>query len=196
MQSFESDLKSRVQCGKAAGKANQILGLININFINKNNIIILKLYKFLVRPRLDYCIQVWNPHLCKEITQLEAVQKRATKMISKFKDLSYIERLKETHLTTLQTRRIRADAIQVFKIIIGQDAINFKNFFVLNNNNNRGHTFKLLKLRFNKDIGKFNFRNRVCNFWNSLPDTVIDSSSLNIFKNKIDEYLRIVKGLR
>ena len=47
---------------------------------------------------------------------LERIQRRATKMIPKLRDLSYEERLKECSLTTLETRRLRGDKIEVFKI--------------------------------------------------------------------------------
>ena len=50
----------------AASKANQILGMIkrNINWKDKNSII--KLYKALVRPKLEYCEQAWCPQLKKD----------------------------------------------------------------------------------------------------------------------------------
>ena len=50
---------------------------------------------------------------------LESIQKRATKMIPELRDLSYEERLKECGLTTLQTRRLRGDQTEVFKIFNG-----------------------------------------------------------------------------
>src|SRR6218665_2486928 len=41
---------------------------------------VLRLYKSLVRPQLEYCIQVWNPHLKQDMEKLDKVQRRDTKM--------------------------------------------------------------------------------------------------------------------
>ena len=49
---------------------------------------------------------------------------------------------------------------------------------------------KLYKKRFRTDTGKFNFANRVVDEWNALPSAVVESSSVNIFKNRLDCYLR------
>ena len=51
------------QCSAAAKKANQILGMIRRNIKYKKKEIIVKLYKALVRPRLEYCVQAWSPYL-------------------------------------------------------------------------------------------------------------------------------------
>ena len=44
-------------------------------------------------------------------------------MIPELRDLSYEERLKEYGLTTLETRELRGDQIEVFKILNGYDNI-------------------------------------------------------------------------
>ena len=51
----------------------------------------------------------------KVIDMLERVQRRATKMIQKLRNISYEMRLNECSLTTLETRRLR-DQIEVFKL--------------------------------------------------------------------------------
>jgi len=54
----------------------------------------------------------------------------------------------------------------------------------------RGHSLKLYKRRFNLDMGKFAFSNRVCDNWNCLPEHIVTSRSLNMFKNELDRHLR------
>ena len=38
------------------------------------------------------------------------------------------------------------------------------------------------------DLRKYNFYNRVINVWNSLPDDIVLSNSVNEFKNKLDNF--------
>ena len=59
---IQQNLKVDLQCASAVKKANQILGMISRTFANKSKDIIVPLYKSLVRPHLEYCIQTWNPH--------------------------------------------------------------------------------------------------------------------------------------
>ena len=59
---------------------------------------------------------------------LERIQMRATKIIPELTDLSYEERLKECGLTTLETRQLRGDQIEVFKILNGYENID-RNIF-------------------------------------------------------------------
>ena len=64
----------------------------------------------------------------KDIGMLERVQKRANKMIQKLRNISYEMRLKECGLITLETRRLRGDQIEVFKILNGYENID-RNIF-------------------------------------------------------------------
>ena len=67
--------KTSEQCTMAANKANQILGMIKRNIKWKDKYIITKLYKTLVRPKLEFCVQAWCPELKKDQEVLERVQR-------------------------------------------------------------------------------------------------------------------------
>ena len=56
------DLKWDKQCVAVVKKTNKLLRMIKRNFIDRSIATILALYKSLIRPHLEYCIQVWNPH--------------------------------------------------------------------------------------------------------------------------------------
>ncbi len=88
-----SSLKFSQQCKDAAGKANRMLGFINRKFSFNNKAVILPLYISLVRPHQQYAVQFWSPHHSQDIAKLEAVQRRATKMIMSLRNKSYEERL-------------------------------------------------------------------------------------------------------
>ena len=68
---------------------------------------------------MEYAIQAWNPFVRKDINLLGNVQRRATKLVKDCKDLSYHNRLNYLGLTSLETRRLRGDMIETFKIISG-----------------------------------------------------------------------------
>ena len=55
-----------IQCVAVVKNANQSLGMIKRNFIDRFKATILAPYKSLIRPHLEYCIQVWNPHSAKD----------------------------------------------------------------------------------------------------------------------------------
>ena len=44
--------------------------------------VILALYSALVRPHVEYCIQLWSPHYRRDMDLLECVQRSTTKMIT------------------------------------------------------------------------------------------------------------------
>ena len=188
---ISADMKVSEQCGIAASKGNQILGLIRRNITYKGKKLIIPLYKAIVRPHLEYCIQAWRPYRKKDIDTLERIQRRATKMIPELRDLSYEERLKECGLTTLETRRLRGDQIEVFKILNGYENIDRNMFFSLKKDSRtRGHEVKLVKDQCRLDIRKHSFSQRTINEWNKLSTDCVTASSVNMFKNKVDTYLR------
>ena len=50
-----------------ASKSKQILGLIRRNITYKEKQLIIPVYKGIVRPHLEYCIQAWRPYRKNDI---------------------------------------------------------------------------------------------------------------------------------
>ncbi|MCQ7016906.1 hypothetical protein [Clostridioides difficile] len=127
----------------------------------------------------------------KDIDMLERVQRRATKMIPGLRSLPYEERLKHLKLPSLAFRRLRGELIETFKILKGFDDVRIENLFSLSEDNvTRNNGLKLVGKRFNTNISKNYYTNKVINSWNSLPAEVVAADSINSFKNRLDKHLK------
>ena len=68
--------------------------------------VILPLCSVLVRPHLEYCIQMGSPQCRRDMDLLECMQRRATKMIYGMELFSYVNGLRELGLFNLEKRRL------------------------------------------------------------------------------------------
>ena len=170
-------------------KAYSILGIIKRNFKHMDSYTFTKLYKTMVRSHLEYAESVWAPNGKGKIDDLEKVQKRATKMIRHCQKMPYRDRLEHLKLPTLTYRRIRGDMVEVFKILTNKYDKNVTPHLGLSNcTYTRGNTLKLATVRPNLDIRKYSFSVRIVSIWNTLPDSVIASDTINKFKNALDKH--------
>lgn len=185
---ISQDMKLARQCTLAAGKANKMLGIIKRTVVSRDKKMIINLYKVLVRPHLEYCVQAWNPYMQGDIKMLERVQRRATKLIKDFGNLDYRERLKRCNLTSLEERRCRGDLIEVFKLMKSKDPELASKFFILPVKEGlRGHRYKIQKRSVNNTVFSNFFCNRAVTPWNNLKDEIVAAKSVNSFKNFLDE---------
>ena len=189
---IDSSLQPSKQCVEAAKRGNRILGMIKRNFSFLKQDIVVRLYKQLVRPHLEYAVQAWNPYFSKDKDVLEKVQRRATRLISSLKGVPYNSRLRLLNLTSLELRRLRGDLIQVYKIVHGFVNLSFSDFFRFANSKiTRGHCLKLQKVQSRINIRSNFFSQRVVNEWNGLPEDVVIVGSVNGFKNALDKYFKL-----
>jgi len=92
-----------------------MLGMIKRTINYKKPEIMVRLYKTLVRPYLEYCVSVCSPHYTKDKELLDRVRHRFSRMIKEVCYKDYLDRLKELNLWTLEETRNRADLIELFK---------------------------------------------------------------------------------
>src|SRR5215469_955813 len=189
----DKTLKFLKQCAEAVKKAKKMLGYIARNFEYKSKNVILPLCKSLVRPHLEYAVQLWSPYHVKDIGKIERVQRRATKMIPELRGKPYAQRLKDLDIHSLETRRLRGRLIEVFKILNKFDNVDYKKYFRYDNNNITRSNGQ--KLRSNRrpvtEVAKNFFTNEVVGKWNDLPREVVNSTSIDSFKKNLDQHLRM-----
>jgi len=146
----------------AYSTASRVLGMISrtISYISRE--VMLRLYKSLVRPHVEFCVSAWSPYYNKDKQLLERVQDRFI-IILGLKQLPYHKRLEALELWSLEERRNRTDLLEVFRIYKGWSTISFDSMFT---HRTKGHSAKILKNRCCLELRRHFFA-RVVDRWNS-----------------------------
>ena len=151
----------------------------------------MRIYKMLVRPHLEYCVQLWNPAAeygnWSLIMRIEGVQRRFTRMIEGVGLLPYSERLQILELTTLAERRSRGDLIEVYKASQGLTVLANSGVFNFSRSGlnlickpGKSKSAKINRVRRNF------INDRVMLAWNKIPIEVKTAPSLNSFKAQLE----------
>ena len=136
--------KSSPTLTKKANKANGMIAVIKKSFTKVMKQVFLNIYKCLIRPHLEFANLIWHPRLTKHQKILENVKRRATRLVSGIKNLSYYERLKELNLSSLEYRRRRGTMIEMYKICYGfYDRNPTAGLFERNDRDSRGNACKV-----------------------------------------------------
>ena len=188
----DKKLRLRDHADIAVAKANKILGLIPRSYEYLDVVSLKSLYTSLVRPHLEYGHTVWPLNYKTDLTLVENVQHRETRLVPALKDLEYTDRLKQLDLPSMAYRRCRGDMIEEYKYLHGQYNVDVS-FLPRTKNSNQGHSLKLQKQSSQLKVQNDFFSLRVVDLWNSLPESMVSAPILNSFKNRLDKFWKEYK---
>ena len=200
---ISENLKPSLQCAKAAQKANAVLGQLSRGVSYRDKDCFMSLYITYVRPHLEYAVAAWSPWNQGDKEVLESVQRRAVRMVTNLRGKTYNQRLKELDMITLEERRERGDLIQAYKVLTGKEMVTYQTWFQMNTEEvdrrqtrDSGGVLSVQRKEGRLELRKNFWSVRVANKWNLLPDMVKLATTVDSFKNGLDNWTEREKKRR
>ena len=153
------------------------------------------IYTTLVRPKLEYGNEAWEPHFKKDISFLERVQRKAGRFcLNNYQPTASVTgMLSDLGWSSLETWRTIARLNLMYKICHGIVDIGQNSYLRPHTNcdakTRSSHDYKFLNVNATKDVYFYSFFPRTLRMWNKLPKDIVESNSLETFKTKISKYL-------
>ena len=187
---FSDDTKWEEHINRMVKKANSTLGFLRRNLRRCPEKLKEIAYVSLVRSILEYASPVWDPHLLKDIRKIEAIQRRAARFVSA--DFNYgssvTAMLKRLGWASLQLRRKQARLVTLYKILQGSTIHPAADLLKPASTRTRSHhDQKLCHLTSNTTPYKQSFLPRTVPDWNILPQHVVSSKTVEIFRSRLSE---------
>jgi hypothetical protein len=183
-----SDLGWGPHINKIASKSNRTLGFLKRNLRVGPQKVKTVAYQAMVRPSLEYCSTVWDPHHQKRIHQIEMVQRRAARYVTRryHNTSSVTSMLGDLGWETLETRRAKCRLCFMYKMVHGLVAIPATNYFTpVSGRTRRNHNVTFFQPHATRDYYKYTFFIWTIPLWNAMPAAVIETPSIEAFKRHL-----------
>ena len=186
---ISDDLKWHKQVCSMAKKANSTLHLVGRNLHNCPKSTKTMAYTSLVRPKMEYCSTVWDPHTKKDIDELEKVNRRAARVVNKKsyweRDVSPTELLQDLGWGTLAERRKEQRLTMMYKIKNNLVAVPSTQLVAPVRDLKGDHSKKFLEKGSTCNAVKYSFYYRTIREWNQLSEDAVSATTLEAFKKNI-----------
>ena len=182
------DMDWDIHIARTVSKANSMLGFIRRNLRSAKVETKTNAYKTIVRPHLEYCCTVWDPHHQDNIQKVEMVQRRAARYVSnRYHNTSSVtSMLDDLGWETLQSRRTKARLKMFFKIENHLVDLKMEDFAERGSSTTRAnHSRKYIQMSCKKQYFQNSFFPLTVANWNALPAIVAEAPSLVSFKREL-----------
>ena len=185
---IQSDHKWYTHVLNIVNKANSTLGFIrrnlNINSTSLNE----QAYKSLVRPSLEYASVVWDPYLAEDINTIEKVQRRAARYVTNRhrNTSSFGDMINHLNWRPLTDRWTDARLTLMYKITNNLVATPKSDRLLppaRQTRNMHSRSYQLPSCR--TQIRQSSFFPKTIKNWNNLPESAVESKSIDEFKAAI-----------
>ena len=185
-----SDLSTTAHTEKARKSALRVLWLLKRSLASWSATLFRTAYTTLIRPVMEYGAPAFFPLSKGETLRLEYVQRLGTRLIPSFRQLEFPDRYKRLNLFSLEYRRVRADLILLFRVIVRQDYPDLQHLVPRSPTpHTRGHQYKLEVQRSDNVAHDVRWSRRHISTWNCLPPSVVSAPSVAAFKSSLDAHL-------
>ena len=187
---MDNKLRFHSHVNLIVGKAGGLMNALFRTTVCRSVEFMTSLFVSNIRPLMDYCSPVWNVGFLMDVRKLESVQRRWSREVEGLREVEYTERLRRLGLFSIQGRLLRADLLKVWKIFhrnLDERLVGL--FEMARERRTRGHQFKMSIPICRTEVKTRSFGVRCVEEWNALPSEIVMSSSLELFKSRIDCYL-------
>ena len=169
---------------KAAGQLNYLLSKKKCLNTESKRVLI----ESFIMANFNYCPLVWMFCKANLKQKQENIQKRALRFLYDDDESTYEELLNKAKKPTIEIRKLRTLATEIFKTINNLNPPYMKEIFTQNTIRNTERKRLLVKATNTKRYGTDSLKHLGPKIWNCLPQDIKDSSSLFIFKSQINAW--------
>ena len=162
----------------AAGQLNYLISKRKFLNLEAKKVLI----ESFIMSNFNYCPLVWLFCDSKSTSKQETIQKRALRFLYDDYESDYEHLLTLANKPTIEVRKLRFLAMEIFKTINELNPAFMKEIFTLNASRNASRNLLMVKAQRTKKYGTNTLRSLGPRIWNALPLETRSCTNLNTFK--------------